>query len=140
MALLEGYYIDAGKAGAKEGLLERLDDEYDGGTISMDNKKKIVTSLLEVAEEVGLKDSPEYKKIKSIMNKYEEGHSCEAKNTFNNGGLDRLIGSDGALSAVNSWVKNIFVSPWIGLTTDNEVLDKQIESLFQKIKSIKASN
>ena len=52
VSFLDGYYVDAKRLGKVEGLIEKLDDEYDGGTITMDNKKNIVNSLLTVAEEV----------------------------------------------------------------------------------------
>jgi len=133
MNLLTGYYINAGKLGATEGLIERLDDEFDGGKIEMANKKLLINSLLEVAKDVGLETSAHYIKIQAIMKKYEAGHGCENENTFNNGHIDNSLTSDGVWSAIGT----LFFSA-IGFKTDNEIIDKHMEALFQEIKAKQA--
>lgn len=131
MILLNGYYITAGKLGATEGLIERLDDECDGGKIEMENKKKLINSLLEVAKDAGLETSAHYIKIQTIMKKYETGHDCAEKTTFNNGHIDNSLSSDGVWSAIGT----IFGSWFVGLKTDNELIDEHMEALFQEIKA-----
>lgn len=146
MDVLTGYYINAGKLGATEGLIERLDDEHDGDKIEITNKIKVIDSLLKVAAKNDLKTSKHYIAIENIMTKYKTGGEyydkaqgkC-TKDTFNHGGFDRSFTSEGAWSAIGAVVMNCFGLGWtIGLKTDNEVIDEHLEALFQEIKAKQA--
>lgn len=98
---LNGYYSkrDGDKYkifGNHEGIMEALDDEWDGGAISMDNKKNLATSLLALAEENGLGNSKDCKIIKAILKMYSEGGEQETATDFNH---NRQINWKGAAAA-----------------------------------------
>ena len=152
---MEGFYDERSFLNP-EGLIEFLDDEYDGkNKIEMSNKKNIVNSLLARAIDAGISDNDkDYAAIVKIMNDYKTGGDFEGKKTFNNGGLRRfgrqLTGVAGA-SIGTALGLAIIGGPvvWgtaavavLGLvygacdmTTDNEMLDKHMKSLYKKIKA-----
>ena len=82
LEFLNGYYSERG-SGNPEGIIEALDDEWDGGAISMDNKKNLATSLLALAEENGLGNNSDCKIIRAILKMYSEGGSQETATDFN---------------------------------------------------------
>lgn len=71
-----------GKSWTNEGIIEFLDDEWDGGALEFTNKKNIITSLLEAAKEKGLENTNEYKIIKAIIKQYEENGPCADAKDF----------------------------------------------------------
>ncbi len=100
MHFLTGYYIDGNNLGNTEGLIEKLDDESGAdGVITMANKRKIVDSLMKVAEAEGLSSSPNYVKLKSVLAMYDnstnEGQERYGAKDFNYGGGTRALNSEG---------------------------------------------
>lgn len=68
-----------------EGIMERMDDERDGGGIKMENKLQLVNSFMDmiIAEkDPELIESQEFKHIHRIYKAYTEGNSTE-RVTFN---------------------------------------------------------
>ena len=85
MEFLKGVYEVKG-LNPIEGIIEHLDDEYDGGIITMDNKKNLIKSLLKVAEDNGFENDADYIKIKTIIDLYDdENNPLSKETTFNNG-------------------------------------------------------
>lgn len=167
MSFLDSYYVDGKRAGKTEGLIEKLDDEYDGGTITMANKTKIVNSLLSLAEEKGLKDSVHYKELKRLITAYQKDTKLSTKKTFNQGGWARLVNGEfigstlgtaaggaaagaATCAAGASWAAGSLAAGPIGWAaaiggvlwglfdkvTDNEVIDKHLEALYNEIKAL----
>lgn len=159
----DGYYDVRGQ-GKIEGILELMDDEYDKGQIKIENKKIMINSLLERAVQAGISTSDDdYKAIHELINdKYTS--SFEDKNTFNHGGWSRFgkdwavklsqgigalaVGGYAASLAAAASVTAAISNPigwcvaggiiiWLlcDKTTDNEVLDKHMKSLYNKIKA-----
>ena len=154
---LEGYY-DTKKANSNiiydhfdnEGIIEHLDDEHDNGEIEMSSKKNIITSLMELAAEEGLTESTNYLKIKNILNKPEYASTSTTK-TFNQNrrmSWKNAIGSAGICAtsgAVIGGPLGALIGGAIGIaysyynaTTDNEILDRAIQGLYDEIKAKQA--
>ena len=159
---LSGYYDTRGYD-KTEGLMELLDDE-NGKKIDMSNKKKILTSLVAKAKSLGItkENNPDYAAIEEFINKYNSNDYKDYKK-FNDGdnriwsgwpaglrigGAVVAAGITGFLLASNpvGWVVAgcaLAAGAVLGLgaidnITDNEVLDKHIESLFKEIKKLEA--
>ncbi len=159
MAFLDGYYEDGKMKGKTEGLIERLDDEYDSGTITMTNKKKIITSILAVAKSKGLQNNEHYLALNDLVNKK---YKSTTEKTFNHGGWNRFWNGEslgqlgagvvagagagyatacacsgpvgwivGAASVIGGVLYSVF-DP----RTDNEVIDEHLEALYDEIKSL----
>lgn len=101
MKFLEGFYSH----GDSEGIIEFLDDEWDGDAISMNGKMNIIKSFLEHAKEKGFDNTIYYKRIERIL----DGYDSETDKNF------------------NTW----HILDW---TTDNEIIDDAMKKLYNKIK------
>ena len=163
LKFLEGYY-DTKKANGNiiydhfddEGIIEHLDDEYDNGEIEMSSKKNIIISLMELAEQEGLTESTNYLKIKNILDKPDYA-STSTNTTFNHNrrvSWKNAIGGGGILAAIGAWaatgtavggplgavVGGVIgaASAYYNATTDNEILDRAIQGLYDEIKAKQA--
>lgn len=120
IGFLSGFYSH----NSNEGIIEYLDDEHDDvGKIKMENKKNIIQSLINRAEELGLSDDPDVEELKMFLDDYS-GEEMKNEKTFNNGGwCDFSHGIwEGILSIFGDRV------------TDNEKIDKCLKSLYETIK------
>lgn len=90
VAFLDGYYQAKSEESieSSEGIIEHLDDEYDGGKISMKSKLNIVKSLLEAAKAKGLDQMPKISKavleLEEIYKQYNSGNLKSKKDFDNN--------------------------------------------------------
>ena len=146
---LSGFYA----GGSHEGIIEYLDDEIDGGAISMTNKKNIIQSLIDCAEENGLKGDAEVRTLKMILKAYTTGQfKDETKyTTFNQSSgyeIPTMTTAGGAAvgagigAAVTSWSGGwgAVIGGAIGLVyglfdnvTDNEQIDDLMRSIHKKL-------
>lgn len=121
-----------------EGLIEFLDDKNCDNRISMSSKKKLIKSLLERAEAVGLnKDNNEhYAIIKELMT--IDYDSDPSKEDFNNGKWDRLKRSTCSVIKEAGFWRTLGTIVSIGCDgiSDSEVLDRHMKKLCKDIKEI----
>ena len=79
---IQGFNVANGAS--PEGLLEYLDDEHDSvNPIKMENKKNIITSLLEVAKEKGLEQDGAYIELQTILVMYNSDGAFAGQEKFN---------------------------------------------------------
>jgi len=74
---LDDYYKQRPLIKGSKGLIEFSDDKTD---ITMDNKKKVINSLLSVAETLGMSNVSEYKELHDIYVEYTSGINKNCKN------------------------------------------------------------
>lgn len=76
---LDDYYKKSGYQAEElqDGLLERLDEEYDKGEIDIEGKLNVVNALLEKAKELGLDGCEEYREIDDIRSFYNKDEAYE---------------------------------------------------------------
>lgn len=154
LTYVQGFYDDKGTS--PEGMIEHLDDEWDGGKITMDSKKNLINSFLEKAKELGFEKDEDYKAIQEIMQYYEPGQEYAESKDFNhtNGGFfeslgkatGALGGAAGALGALvilsnpGAWViggsalAGAVIGACCDRRTDNEVIDECMKSLMKKMQ------
>lgn len=149
--ILEGYYSKRSSANP-EGIIEALDDEYDGGAITMENKKNLINSMLELAEENGLGNSVDCRIIRAILKMYDEGGTQETAKTFNHNHQYTIAGVvEGAAAGATagavvgggifSWATAAIgavggaLGCFVDGKTDNEELDEAINNLRAKLKT-----
>ena len=160
LPFLEGYYE---KQSGCEGIIEHLDDEYDGGTIEFSSKKNIITSLMTLAKEEGLTKSLNYIRLENILNKPEyvdnTAKDFNRGHRFNwTGGTPIFGGAIGGavVGAITGFCTGGPVGAVIGAVvggavgypalgaadqiTDNEIIDKAIKGLYAEIKQKQANN
>lgn len=131
-----------------EGIIEMLDDEWDGGAIKMDNKKHLIEAFLEKAKELKLEGTDEYKEIEDILENYQEDGKYANKKTFNHG-VKGFFGKKSTYSgaAAGAAIGSIFgiVGAAVGAVaggligglfkrrTDNENIDMYMKILLGKM-------
>lgn len=119
LTFLKGYYAEAGKGG--EGLIEKLDDDTDSDTVTMEMKKKIISSTLKKAKEMGLSGERSYIKLESYLTKFNQESNSSAT-SFN--------------KLKNYWASTwVIGSLWGGWTNYNEAIDDELEKLFDKMNA-----
>ena len=133
MDFLTGYYIDGKEKNSIEGLIEKLDDEYDDGKILMDNKKKIISSLIAAAEDAGLQNSSNCRELKIFLKTYDKDTDRKTATTFNHGGMSRYWNGEMFKSSKGFW--GACLGGIFDTVTDNEIIDDHIEALFEEIRA-----
>ena len=163
VAFLKDYYKASGYNGSihSEGILEHLDDENDGGKISLDNKKNMINALLERAAELGLENDSDYREIKDRLSFYEPGEQYSEKENFNNGrwfganwgtravtgaasgaaagaGIGALVtawcgGAGAPIGAIVGGLTGAIGNVGVNRRTDNEYIDVAMKNLLDKI-------
>ena len=160
MKILEGFYA----AKSHEGLIEMLDDEWDGGAILMDNKKNIIASLIQHAREKGFGNDADVQNLQRLFKQYTTGNLKDATD-FNNNGWTKFNHNRGS-SIASGFVAGAATGATWGLVggplapatslggaiggaivgavagamdrvTDNEVIDELMKKIYTKIKNPK---
>lgn len=107
----DGGLINGKGINSTEGLIEKLDDDTSSSIVTMNQKKNIIQSVLDKANELGLSNDSDYVELKKIYEQYcSETQKGNAK-TFN--------------ASFGSWYE---------FTNDNEVIDKRIRELYKKME------
>lgn len=114
--LLEGFYSKSKWCDRQEGLIEFLEDEYGAKKhITMENKKKFINAMVQRAKAEGINDE-NIEEIETIMRWYEDDDKYKNRTTFQIGAWSRFWSGEGAKD-------------------DNEIIDKCIKNLYDKIKA-----
>ena len=135
----------------QEGLIEYLDDEHDSNNpIKMENKKNIITSLLEAAKEKGLESDGEYIELQSILEMYNSDGACAGQEKFNQrmnnnwtNVANYTVSGASALGVFGGWIGAGIgavagaIAGFVDRNTYNEQIDKLMNSLCEKIKNAK---
>lgn len=119
LTFLKGYYAKAGKGG--EGLIEKLDDDTSSDTVTMDMKKKIISSTLKKAKEMGLSNELSYIKLEQYFEKFTTG-AYSTRTDFNK---TRDFWS-------STWLIGALWGSW---TNYNELIDDELEKLYDKMNA-----
>ena len=112
-------FLDGFNSGKSwEGIIEYLDDEYDDGAISMDNKRHLIDTFIKKAKSLGLEDDTDLKNLENILKVFDEKSADKDWKNFDH---DSNYGT-----WFGSWIR--------GRHTDNEKIDKAMKALLSKMK------